>query len=173
MHGVILAPGPSLAALSEVPTCDFSVAINRAALRLGVSAWACCDLPAIEQWHPDVIGSPVLIAGMEAIDNLRDRKVVWRGEVFDRRVMLDYCPHALNWVMFSSTTALIYAAYKGATTIDVYGADNEGTADWDGTQAGKNRSIDRWTLERGLWRGLSEWLAEHGVTVNRHSPAMT
>lgn len=170
MNAAILCPGPSLASLSTVPAADLVIGVNRAALRFACTDWCCCDLPAIEQWHESVIdgqrGAPTLISGMEAVDNLRDRKVIWRGEVFDRRRMLDYCPHEINWVMFSFTTAIVYAGYREAKRIDIYGCDWKGTADFDGAEAGKNRSDERWELERAIVaRRLVPWLAERGVEV--------
>lgn len=155
------------------------IGVNRAAILFPCTVWACCDLPAIEQWHEQVLGTPLLIAGMEAIDNLRDRKRAngeagefWRGRQFDRRVMLD-CPHVLDWVMFSATTALVYAGYIGATEIDVYGADWAPDApDCDGVAAGKNRSAARFELEAAIWTNrIVPWLSERGVRVTRHVTA--
>jgi hypothetical protein len=174
MRAVLLCPGPSLARLTCVPDSELSIGVNRAATAFAVGVWACCDLPAIEQWHEQVIGSPTLVCGQEAWDNLRDRKITWRGETCFSASMASYCPPGMNWTMFSSTVALIHAAFRGATQIDVYGCDWAGTADFDGVQAGKNRSPDRWKLEREIWQNvLVPWLAARGVTITRHQPPVT
>ena len=70
----------------------------------------------------------------------------------------------------SATTALVYAGYRGATRVDVYGADWAPDApDWDGVAAGRNRTADRFALERGIWENrLVPWLAARGVEVVRH-----
>ena len=65
------------------------------------------------------------------------------------------------------TAAIVYAAFKGATEIDVYGADWEGTADFDGVQGGKNRSEDRWREERGIFGALQVVLKQRGCEVTR------
>jgi hypothetical protein len=171
VNAIVLNPGPSLARYQPRPA-DLVVGVNRAALLFDVDAWACCDLPAIETWHEEVIGSPTLIASQETLDNLRDRQIRWRGREIDRKKMLDFCPHVIDWVMFSSTTALVFAAWTGAERIDVYGADWHGTLDWDGTAAGKNRSADRWSLERGIFGVITGWLRERRVEVIRHLPPM-
>lgn len=169
MNATILCPGPSLSRYlaAPPPRAELVVGVNRAALVAEVDAWSCCDLPAILEWREKVIGSPVLIAGQEAVDNLRDRKVVYRGVHFDRREMFAFCPHAINWVWCSATTALVYAAYRGAKRITAYGCDWDGWEDWDGTRAGKNRSESRWQEEARLWGALTIWLGEQGITVER------
>ena len=169
MNAVILCPGPSLARLAHVPPAKLVVGVNRAAIFFRCDAWAGCDLPTVEKHGNAVIGAPELIAAIETIDTMRDHKLVWRGPVFDRTRMLDFCPHAMDWVLFSATTALIYAAYRAATHIDVYGADWSGELDFDGVAAGETRGPERWQLEAAIWQNrLVPWLAERGVTVTRH-----
>lgn len=63
--------------------------------------------------------------------------------------------------------AVLLAFSLGATTIDVYGADWTGTRDYDGVEAGENRTPDRWDAERHDWDILTAWLNERGVIARR------
>ncbi len=93
--------------------------------------------------------------------------------------MLSFCPHELDWVMFSATAALVYCGWRaageadgkpGGAMIEVFGADWAGTNDFDGVAAGKNRSKARWELEKGIWQNrLVPWLAERRIEVKRTS----
>lgn len=72
----------------------------------------------------------------------------------------------INWSM---QAALLHAAHLGARRIDLYGCDLAGVPDCTG-YAGEDRTADRWQREA---RGLSEttqYLAEHGVAVQRIRP---
>jgi hypothetical protein len=81
--------------------------------------------------------------------------------------MYEFCPHALAWPLYSATIALIYAAFRGATDIEVFGADWKGEEDFDGVKAGERRSEIRWNQEAKLWGTICKWLADHNVQVRR------
>ena len=73
--------------------------------------------------------------------------------------MLDFLPHAINWVMFSFTQAMTYAAWTGHTKVDIYGCDWMADApDFDGVAAGKNRSADRFRAEKGIYTAICDYL---------------
>jgi hypothetical protein len=80
----------------------------------------------------------------------------------------DTCPIALQWDLFSATIALVYAVRRGATLINCFGMDWAGTADFDGVQAGGNRTPERWELEQAIFKNrLVPWCAQRGIVVNR------
>ena len=148
---------------------DLVVGVNRAATSVTCNVWVAADSPLIEREAENVKGSPLLVTSPNSIDVLRDHKFTWRGKVFDETKMFGFAPHPLNYVTFSSTIALVYCGFVGATEVDVYGADWSGTADFDGKVAGLNRSADRWKLEREIWGNvIVPYLSERGITVTRH-----
>lgn len=173
MKAALLCPGPSLATYQPAGA-DLTVGVNRAATRFACDAWVCGDPPLIQQVGEQVTGLPLLITSVDGHQVYRDfprdfGKPLWRGECLCWTAAMEFCPHEYNWVMFSATAALVYCGFCGATGVDVYGADWSGTADFDGVQAGKNRSEERWKLERGIWRAIVGWMGERGITVNRHA----
>lgn len=173
MRAVICCPGPSLANYQPTPA-DLVIAVNRAATKVECGTWLCCDPPLIQQAHEQVIGSPLLVTSTDGhhVCSTFERdfgKKLWRGEFVCQTEALGYCPHAYQWVMFSATSALVWAGFKGADVIDCYGADwAAGEPDFDGVQAGKNRSADRFKLEREIWENLTAWMGERSVKVQRH-----
>ncbi len=176
-NSVLLCPGPSVAAYVPHPDA-LVVGVNRAAQRIACDAWICGDPPAIQQFNADVIGSPLLVTSTDGKHQYgafpRDfGHPLWRGECLCWTEMFSYCPNelAINWQMLTATAALVYCGFRGATTIDVYGADWSGVKDWDGVAAGKNRSEARWVMERGIWANVTNWLNARGVEVIRHQPA--
>lgn len=181
MKAIILSPGPSLSKYKP-QACDLLVGVNRAAIKHKVDAWVAGDSPLYEQIEEQVKGSPIWVAGVGTIDTIRDHvraKVCrpWRGETFAANTMQDFCPWSFNWVMFSFTTAIVYAgrwlSQQGRMRhwIDIYGCDWKGKDDFDGVQAGKNRSEERWKMEREITENvLIPWLDGRGITVSRHVP---
>lgn len=172
MHVHLLCPGPSLASYVPQP-CDLTIGVNRAACAVMCNVWVACDTPLIVRENAKVLGLPLLVSTDTTLETIPDHGVApWAGGTFDSKQMLEYCPHAYQWVTFSATTALIFAAFRGARVIEVFGADWSGTQDYDGVEAGQNRQPDRWQLEREIWNNLVAWLAEpaRGVIVRRHLP---
>ncbi len=173
MKAIVLSPGPSLTATFHGDRADLLIGVNRAATRYLCDVWVCGDLPLILQEDLNVIGAPLLVAYGVSLDNLRDRAWKWRGEQFAWTPIAESWLHTsvVNWPWCSFCSAIVYAAYRGAKEITVYGADWEGTADFDGTQAGKNRSEDRWKYERQLFKDLSVILKDKcGCEVRRVQP---
>lgn len=157
---------------SNIAQSDLVVGVNRAAVFIPCHVWVAGDRPLIEREHQNVIGDPLLITGVDAhekLTRLRDEgSPIWRGSWRCSTEMMGFCPYDLQWVMFSSTIALVYCAFREATRIDVYGADWSGTADFDGTAAGENRSESRWALEKQIWANLERWMRQKGIEVVRH-----
>lgn len=169
----LLCPGPSLANYQPpVEPPELVVGVNRAALSHRVNIWVALDTPLIVSTHAAVIAkhteAPLLIVGEETFGAMMDRKIVWPVEVIKQARMIEYCPQALSWTMFSATAALVCCGWKGAQRIDVYGADQAGTLDYDGVAGGQNRTEERWRTERQIWINVVEWMKEQGTEVVRH-----
>ncbi len=178
MKAIVLSPGPSLARYTPRPA-DLVLGVNRAAKFFPVDCWICGDSPCIE--NPDapgnaplyeqVIGSPLLVSFDVSLDTLRQHGWTWRGDTFAWRQLESFLPrkpHDWEWCTFM--VAIVYAAYRGATEIEIYGCDWAGKNDLDGIEAGKNRSDARWEHERNLYAGIVAQLAERGITVTRNEP---
>lgn len=184
MKAIILSPGPSLAAY--IPrAADLIIAVNRAAIAHACDIWACGDTPAIEGRRPDegaeaVLSAcksrgqavPKLLAYSVTIDTLRDHRFGWPSEIVSWTPMADAFlhPSIANWPFTTFTSAVVYALWQGATEVEVFGADWEGTADYDGVQAGMNRSDDRWREERGIFGAIQTIFAERGIKIERKQP---
>jgi hypothetical protein len=169
MHAIILCPGPSLATYAA-HSADLVIGVNRAALAHECNVWATLDYPMIRDNADKLLGRPNLLTRRQTLIDIARRPARLQRFAEVRMVddLDDFCPPTLGYGRFSSAAALIYAAERGATQIDVYGADWAGTADFDGVNAGENRGAARWQAEAELWLGhLVPWLAHRGVKVNR------
>lgn len=179
MKAIILCPGPSLSCLDvelfRAPD-EIVIAVNRAALAYECHVWAATDSPLIEKIGDQVLehqrcgkrGTPALLSTRVSLDTLADRGWRWPGRVDVVERMRDWAPPDLQYGRFSACSALIYAAWRGAGEIVVYGADWSGTADYDGVQGGRSRSDDRWRDESQVWLNrLVPWLASRGISVTR------
>lgn len=171
MKAVVLSPGPSLAQYVPQP-CEMLLGVNRAAVAHNVTHWLCGDTPLVQQQSEHVIGSPILVTYGGTIDALRDHGFAWRNVIESWSPLADSFlhPSVVNWPWCTFTCAIVYAAFKGATQIDVYGADWEGTEDFDGVKSGKNRTDARWNDERTNFGALCIVLAQRGIKITRHVP---
>lgn len=174
MRITLLCPGPSLARLADVPPADLTIGVNRAAIRYAVDVWAALDHwsvndGGIRNWCGQVIGSPLLLSTRASLKVVAQR-TPWRGPTFAVEDYRDWMPptNPGRWTLFSATCALVYAGWRGATRIDVYGADMMGTQDYDGAQAGARRDEGRWKSERVIWATTVAQLNERGIEVIRH-----
>jgi hypothetical protein len=170
MTAAIICPGPSARLYSSAPRPTMVVGVNRAATVFPCDVWAAGDTPMVQEYEQRVIGTPLLLTSAVSISTLLNLGYSWRGDVFEFESLREFCDPSLEWDLFTATSALIYTAAGGATHIRVYGADRIGTQDFDGVEAGGNRSPERWELEGAIWENrLVPWLATRGVTIHRHS----
>lgn len=167
MNALLLCPGPSLARF-EMRPADLVVCVNRAALKFRCDAWAALDWTIVKAHGHDVQGSPILVTSGDTPRLLERECIKWRGAQVFPADLFDYIPHPVNYVLFSATTGLVYAAWRGATEIDVYGCDWAGTEDYDGVIGGANRTQFRWTSEKLIWAATLEALRAKGVEVRLH-----
>jgi len=141
------------------------VGVNRAATLHACDVWAATDRPLVQRVKP--LGTPVLLT-IEATRESLER----RGEAWPYLVVT-HCGIAGGavtntkhpWTRYSATAALYYLHWAGATHVDVWGADWSGEEDWDGKQAGENRSGLRWEEERTIWHRV---INDTGIEVVRH-----
>lgn len=161
MQTCILCPGPSLSRLVTVPTCDASIAVNRAATRFACDWWAVLDAPLITAIGDLIQGAPQLFTRRE---NKRCGVVT-----FD-----DVYPF-LNAAgsYFTLPGALALAAHLGATQIDLYGCDWAIGENGIGNRAGieADHSAARFEREREHFGQMQDWLNRQGIEVTRHGLA--
>lgn len=179
MKAIVLSPGPSLAAYTP-RAADLTIAVNRAAIAQACDVWACGDTPAVEANAEAVLEAcklrgqavPKLLSYSVSIDTLRDHRFTWPSEIISWTPMAESFLHTsvANWPFTTALSALVYALWQGATEVDIYGADWEGTADYDGVQAGKNRSDDRWNEERFVFTKIVEHFSPRGIAIERKQP---
>ncbi|HEY1190585.1 MAG TPA: hypothetical protein VGE74_23330 [Gemmata sp.] len=173
MRAAILNPGPCLDLYPGRAGYDLVVGVNRAATRHPVDVWVATDpQPVRDHFHAVVSAStgvpPLLVTGVETWGTLDTDVPRYPGEIIDQARYIDAAPAEYSWTSFSGLSAIVYAASRGATEIDVYGADWRGTLDFDGAAAGENREPARWEWERSVFLNL---LAPHfrtrGVILRR------
>lgn len=164
----ILCPGESLALCDPKPD-HLTIGVNRAALAHRCDWWAAMDYPMVRD-HCHTVHAQNLLSRKQTIEDTR-RKGWVNGfaEVVEiESVQAQFCPPGFE-PRLTASCALLFAAKCGCTTIKVYGADWQGTKDYDGVEAGEDRTNERWAKERHEWEDvLIPWLAEQGVKVERH-----
>lgn len=156
----ILAPGPSLAALTALPRLyDAVLAVNYALSHpLGrlVDWWVALDL-----WRPDPLPAHAprraMVTSWAAIAEGQSRYVPYP--------LVDFLTgHPLaRPTATSMPAALWWAAGLGANLVDLFGCDQVGTLDFLGTEDSL-RTDERWALER---RECELVAAETGMVVRR------
>lgn len=152
MNVSILCPGPSLC--QENNFDDVIIGINRAAIMRAVDYWVALDWVngigdgGIINWHKRVLGFPDIVTSIDSRDSLKRRGFSWPASILsieESWKILD--PTKYRFSLYSATSAIVYAVYLGATKINIYGMDMQGTKDADGIEAGSNRSDERWKME--------------------------
>lgn len=179
MNAVLLCPGPSL--VNYPSGGGLIIGVNRAATLYPCDVWVAIDWRSrgegianggVEAWAQSVIGNPLLVIGHDGNASLDIHRIPWRGEVCEIETWWwSYEPMKMGWSLYSATTALMYAHHRGASTIDVYGADWSGDKDWDGVVAGGTRTEQRWERERNIWGGVMGYLEQQGMKVKRYGIA--
>jgi hypothetical protein len=160
----ILNPGPSLATYSPAGFGGVTIAVNRAAVAFHSDAWAACDYPMIRDYQHRVLGAPMLLTKRQTWADIGPRCRLALAAIVEDLPM-DGAP---PWQLKTMTCAMAFAVANGATRIELYGCDWSGTADYDGAEAGEDRTDARWAKERADVAALTEWLAGRGVEVVRN-----
>ncbi|MEM9111330.1 MAG: hypothetical protein AAGC72_15050 [Planctomycetota bacterium] len=165
MNATLLCPGPSLTSYIG-QGIGLVVGVNRAVEAHACDVWAATDWPLICKVSP--IGKPLLLT-IEATQQSLKRK----GRPYPHAVVR-HCDVAgctvengkHPWMRYTSTAALQYLAWSGATHVDVWGCDWAGDKDWDGEKLNSNnRTPQRWKDERAIWNQV---VSCNGISVDRH-----
>lgn len=164
MIAAVLCPGPSLVRTWPQPA-DVVLAVNRAAIAFPSDYWVALDYPLIREHTP--IGSPALVTQQATFDSLAQRKQNPKTVVLVES-LFDFYPRKMGWTRLTFSVAVVFAAYLGATAINVYGADWTSEPDFDGVQLESNqRHADRWVKEKALWDCLAYWLKQNDIALTR------
>ena len=158
----ILCPGPSLARYDPIDFAGLVIAVNRAAVAFYCHCWAVADYPVIRDYHAKVLGTPTILTRRQTWTDIGHRVRMTAKIIED----IDL-PGAPPWNLKTMTCAMAYAYATGAKRIELHGCDWEGTADYDGVQAGEDRTDKRWEQERAAVNNLSEWMRARGTEVVR------
>jgi hypothetical protein len=162
----LLCPGPSLAAYAAPTPRPLTIAVNRAALRFQCDWWAACDYPMVRDNRRHVLGAPAVCTAKQQFWKFPELVgVCIEDDLWPKWRMPGANPGGYS--LYSFSAAMILALHVGATRLDVFGADWKGTADYDGAQAGENRSDDRWATEARFFAEMSTFLQANGCEVNR------
>lgn len=166
MLAALLCPGSLLVKYAGRGEYGAVVAVNRAAIQHGCDVWMALDLERIRQTRSLVVGKPKLLTNAGTLAAL----VQQDGPIENAMVVDDLhrrFPTSFNWIGYSASCGAVYLASIGATRIDCYGMDWRGTKDFDGVEAGDNRTDDRWAKEEAVWVQLTDRLKWRGVEVRR------
>ncbi len=167
MLAVILCPGPSLEELTEIPPCELSIAVNRAVLRFPVTWWAAVDYPMIRDNRAGVLGDPKLLTGKQTWEDI-GRKVAPFPEVMHVETLEECYPGKYD--RRTTPSAILLAAWLGATEIHLYGDDRTQAADFDGHKNAETmmaRDPERWAAEARDCDAIFDWLRGKDVEVFR------
>ena len=99
---------------------------------------------------------------------VKHASMLWPGSIVPNRVTqadLEGLP-PLRYKL-SKLLAIGLAWSLGAREIRLYGDDMHGTADFDGTPAGDNRSDERWEREERQTEAAAEWIHKNGGRLIR------
>lgn len=164
MRVAILNPGPSLAKwpVEVFAAYDLRVGVNRAASRItSCDYWAFIDWTLFVQYQPAY--HPGVITATEAVRGLERRgqshELLEYGSPLLLESFLDAYPiqPGKSWSRYTCTTAMVAAAWLGASSIDLYGADWTDEPDFDGVTLPSNqRSESRWAGERVVYAATVE-----------------
>lgn len=178
MTAAILCPGPSLAMYKRDRWMDydFQLAVNRAVRYAPCTHWVMCDKnPMAPEDRPGII--PHVFTSEHALQCMdtegwpRPPMVTTLDKLKDtylNQYVNGESGEVVCWDSFSSTSALVCAAYLGATAVDVYGADWTDEPDWDGkAPLEARRDAERWQTELPIWRAVVMHLGNLGVSVVR------
>lgn len=165
MNATLLCPGPSLVNYKPVESAGIVIGVNRAATLHACDVWAATDRPLIDSVKP--LGTPTLLTIEATRASFERRGTPWPYLVVTHCGMVggkvDNGRHP--WTRYTATAALYFAAWSGATRVDVWGCDWSGTKDWDGGTA-ERRTDERWADEQAIWQGVID---DTGIKVVRHT----
>lgn len=169
MRCAVACPGPSLSAVGELEGYEAVLAVNGAAQCVASTHWVFLDNGCWRKYKP--IGQPVICTSRLVRVVLARRSPELNDWAFvdalfeDQRNTIN---RSIRWSCFSSPTALVVAQHLGATSIDVFGCDMQGTSDCFGSELDAiHRQPDRWKDELAIWEATANELRSVGIEVTR------
>lgn len=174
----LLCPGPSL---EKFPGSDtVKIGVNRAAVMRPCDWWCASDYPLIRDYDP--IGKPRLFTNENKVNRPeRFSEILFKEQIWKLWPSL---PENGPWSLFTAPSALILAAYLGATDIQVWGCDFKGTSDadghqyqWDGIEAWRTRFEGDWSQAPAgsdalraveCWHKTVAWLESKNIRTTRN-----
>jgi hypothetical protein len=163
MTAIILCPGESLASYKPKPA-DLVLAVNRAALQFECDVFCALDYPMIRDNGPNVLGNPALLSKGQTIRDVGPQRLARFAAVHEFPMPITDPPGLKH--QCTMVAAILFAA-RTCNRIEVCGCDMAGTKDYDGVEAGEDRTEWRWGREREAWDTLVPWLNERGVSLER------
>ena len=173
MRAALLSAGPSLQhSFDPAALYDLRIGVNTAVQFHKCDWWVCADSHRwIEIEAAGVKGKPKVFA----IDTQRDRTICFAPDKAKKfkftgwDEVFEATGASTSWMSNSAPAALILAHWLGAKEIDCYGVDMAGHLDATGIvdDSTRHRNETRWSLERGIWTLMVDWLAQRGTKVTR------
>ena len=162
----VLCPGESLRFFLGRDGYDPVIAVNRAAGAYHADYWVCLDQNSFEACQP--VGRPTIVCAHATYNGICARWPDARHHDWKLHKPGAVETHQIPWAKYSATTALELAARLGATQVDCYGIDWNGTEDFDGYEhAEHNRTAERWADEGRIFADLTAELHRRGVRIRR------
>jgi len=157
MTAALICTGPT--AVKFPGGYQLTIGVKRAATGFLCDWVAIIDSPALTEICPRLLGSPKLLTRRD----YRPKYSAIPG------MDVESLSGPLGFAQWTSVASLSLAAFLGATTIDVYGADWTSEPDYDGyVPTEMNRSVERWEREIATWNAAVAMLRGKGVKVNRY-----
>lgn len=173
VRAAVLCPGPSLTAFAGRVGYDLVIGVNRAVGLFPCDYWVMLDDHTFDIAHP--IGTPRVLCPRDQWAKVSRRTA--NGAAKDFKVL---APEDVDgtlprrqtpWHKWSATAAIALACHLGATEIDCWGMDWEGTADWDGdTRPFHCRDEARWHNEQKSFRIMEQAMRARRVALRRIKP---
>lgn len=164
----IICPGPSLLHCGIIGDYDLTIAVNNA-IKLAEADWLCA---ADVVFYRGLLGEFRPRTGVLTMDDVVQKKktlenwggLQWHG--WSDIPLIAEHRHRDRPINWSLQAALCFAAYKGATQVDIYGCDLVGVEDATG-YGGEDRTEDRWRREARDLQFTRDLLKSFGINTTR------
>ncbi len=164
MRVALLSCGPSVAKYeAQTKRYDVIIGVNRIVGKHYCDYWVFGDTETFLAVEP--IGRPILVTDDATTYSLAHNYYVGLDEYQQISWESLFNPLPLDTQLaFSACAALLLVKHLRATSLDVFGVDMKGDAEWDG-RTHPDRGEDRWQRERLRWEYLIEWLRTGGISA--------
>lgn len=168
MRAALLSLGESINRLDSVDGYDITIGVNSIVDRFACDWWSAMDVTMV--WESAPLNSPALFTVQGTLETLL-RRGMKLGAVVTHEAH-GGGPMGRNagesWSTYSAPAGLWLAGILGATHVDCWGCDMQGTANYDGTTPKHAiRTDERWERERAIWNETAARLRDRGIEVQR------